>query len=75
MILTSDITFDYELLTPQVHENMAIIPIKTTPNYKLELITLKKAFELGLVEVKECEQSTVNTLIVKNDAITPPNID
>lgn len=71
MILTSDITFDYELLTPQVHENMAIIPIKTSPNYKLDLITLKKAFELGLGEVKECEQSTVNTLIVKNDAITP----
>lgn len=71
MIITDDITFDYELLTPQVHENMAIIPIKTTPNYKLDMITLKKALELGLAEVKECEQSTVNTLIVKNNAVTP----
>ena len=71
MILTSDLSFDYELLTPQVHENMAIIPIKTTPNYKLDIITLKKALELGLGEIKECEQSTVNTLIVKNDAVTP----
>lgn len=71
MIITGDITFDYELLTPQVHENMAIIPIKTTPNYKLDMITLKKALELGLAEVKECEQSTVNTLIVKNNAVTP----
>ena len=71
MIINSDITFDYELLTAQVHENMAIIPIKTTPNYRLDIITLKKAIELGLGEVKECEQSTVNTLIVKNDAITP----
>ena len=71
MILTSDLSFDYELLTPQVHENMAIIPIKTTPNYKLDIITRKKALELGLGEIKECEQSTVNTLIVKNDAVTP----
>lgn len=71
MIITDDITFDYELLTPQVHENMAIIPIKTTPNYKLDMITLKKALELGLAEVKECEQSTVNTLIVENNAVTP----
>ena len=71
MIITDEISFDYELLTPQVHENMAIIPIKTTPNYKLDIITLKKAFELGLGEFKECEQSTVNTLIVKNNAVTP----
>ena len=71
MILTTDLSFDYELLTPQVHENMAIIPIKTTPNYKLDTITLKKALELGLGEIKECDQSTVNTLIVKNDAVTP----
>ena len=35
------------------------------------MITLKKALELGLAEVKECEQSTVNTLIVKNNAVTP----
>ncbi|MBQ2637135.1 MAG: tubulin-like protein [Methanobrevibacter sp.] len=71
MILTSDLNFDYELLTPQVHENMAIVPIRTTPNYRLDIITLKKALELGLGEIKECEQSTVNTLIVKNDAVTP----
>lgn len=71
MILNSDITFDYELSKPQVHENMAIIPIINAPNYKLDIITLKKAFELGLAEVKECEHSTVNTLIVENNAVTP----
>ena len=27
MIITDEISFDYELLTPQVHENIAIIPI------------------------------------------------
>ena len=62
---------DIELLDYQAHKNMAIIPIKTPPNYKFDILTLKKGFELGLAEVKECEHSTVNTLIVKNNAVTP----
>lgn len=62
---------DIEFMTPQVHKNMAIIPIKTPANYNFDVITLKKGFELGLVEVRECETSTVNTLVVKNNAITP----
>lgn len=66
-----EINTDVELLTPQSHENVAIIPIKTPVNYNIDLLTLKKGFELGLVEVKECEKSTVNTLIVKNNSITP----
>ncbi|WP_298522694.1 ARPP-1 family domain-containing protein [uncultured Methanobrevibacter sp.] len=60
-----------ELLDAQVKENVAIIPIKTPINYKFDILTLKKGFELGLAEVKECEHSTVNTLIVKNNSITP----
>lgn len=59
-----------ELLDPQVHENMAIIPLKTERTY-LDILTLKKGFELGLAEVKECENSQVNTLIVENHAVTP----
>ena len=55
----------YELLDEQVHKNVAIIPIKTPINHKIDLLTLKKGFELGLVNVKECEQSTVNTIIVE----------
>ena len=62
---------DLEFLDAQVHKNMAIIPLKTPINYGFDVITLKKGFELGLVEVKECETSTVNTLVVKNNAITP----
>lgn len=62
---------DIELLDYQAHKNMAIIPIKTPPSYKFDILTLKKGFELGLAEVKECEHSTVNTLIVKNNAVTP----
>lgn len=58
-------------MDPQVHKNMAIIPLKTPVNYTLDVITLKKGFELGLVKVKECETSIVNTLIVENMAVTP----
>ena len=62
---------EIELLKPQSHEHMAIIPLKSQPNYKLDILTLKKGLELGLVEVKECNKSTVNTLIVKNNSVTP----
>lgn len=65
-----EINSDIELLTPQSHENVAIIPLKSQMNY-IDLLTLKKGLSLGLVEVKECETSTVNTLIVKNNSITP----
>ena len=61
---------DIELLNPQVHENLAIIPLKTEKSY-IDLLTLKKGLELGLVEVKECETSTVNTVIVKNNSVVP----
>lgn len=65
-----EIPTDIELLTPQSHENVAIIPLRTPKKY-VDLLTLQKGFELGLVEVKECETSTVNTLIVENHAVTP----
>ncbi len=61
----------YELLDAQVHKNIAIIPIKTPMNHKIDLMTLKKGFELDLVNVKECEQSTVNTIIVENKSVVP----
>ena len=60
-----------ELLDAQVHRNIAAIPIKTPPNYKFDVMTLKKGFELGLVNVKECETSTVNTIVVENKSVTP----
>ena len=63
MIISSlnNLNVEIELLTPQVHENMAIIPLKTEKNTKIDLLTLKKGLELGLANVKECEQSQVNT--------------
>ncbi len=62
---------DYELLDAQIHKNVAVIPIKTPPNHKIDLLTLKKGFELGLVDVKECENSTVNTIVVENKSVVP----
>lgn len=59
-----------ELLPAQVHKNIAVIPLRSERNY-IDLLTLKKGLELGLVEVKECESSQVNTLIVENHAVTP----
>lgn len=64
------INSDIELLTPQVHENIAIIPLKTERTYT-DILTLKKGLELGLVRVKECEVSQVNTLIVGNYSVNP----
>lgn len=62
---------EIEFLDVQTHKNMAIIPLKTPPNYKFDVITLKKGFELNLVNVKECETSIVNTLVVENRSVTP----
>ena len=69
IILGNDINLNpnIEFLKPQNHKNITAIPLKTEKNY-MDLLTLKKGFELGLVEVKECESSQVNTLIVKNNA-------
>ena len=61
----------YEVLTPQIHKNIAIVPIKTPINHKIDILTLKKGFELDLVNVKECEDSTVNTIIVENKSVVP----
>lgn len=71
IIEDKEIGFDIEVLNPQIHENMAVVPLKSRISYKLDMITLKKGLELDLVEVKECEKSTVNTIKVRNDAVTP----
>jgi len=68
---STEININFELLTPQTHENITIIPIKTEIKSKLDILTLKKGMKLGLVEVKELKESTVNTLTVKNKAVTP----
>ena len=69
--MLSALKSEIEFLDSQFHKNIAIIPIKTPINYKIDLLSLKKGFELGLVEVKECEHSQVNTIIVSNKSVTP----
>lgn len=65
------IDFDIEILPAQRHENMAVVPLKSGFSYKLDLLSLKKGLELGLIEVKECEKSSVNNVVVANNAVTP----
>jgi hypothetical protein len=69
--MLSALNNEIELLDAQAYKNIAVIPIKTPINYKFDILTLAKGFELGLVKVKECETSTVNTIIVMNNSITP----
>ena len=70
--LGNDITINpnIELLSPQTHKNITVIPLKTERTY-IDILTLKKGLELGLVKVSECPQSQVNTLVVTNASVTP----
>ena len=54
MIISSlnNLNVEIEHLTPQVHENMAIIPLKTEKNTKIDLLTLKKGLEIFVNAVK-----------------------
>lgn len=69
MIITNPELFkqEIEISKPQTYKNMTILPLISPKEYD-DIITLKKGLKLELVEVKECEQSQVNTLIVKNNS-------
>ena len=60
-----------ELLESQKYENVEAIPIKSDFFGKKDFLTLKKGYEMGLVEIKELENSTVNTVSCKNDSVAP----
>lgn len=60
-----------ELLESQKYENVEAIPIKTDAFGKKDFLTLKKGYEMNLVEIKELENSTVGTVSCRNDAVTP----
>ncbi len=60
-----------ELLESQKYENVEAIPIKSDYFGKKDFLTLKKGYEMGLVEIKELENSTVNTVLCKNDSVAP----
>ena len=60
-----------ELLDSQKYENVEAIPIKTDFFGKKDFLTIKKGYEMGLVEIKELDHSTVNTVSCKNDSVVP----
>ena len=60
-----------ELLESQKHKNVEVIPIKSDSFATKDFITIKKGYEMGLVEITELESSTVNTVLCKNDAVVP----
>lgn len=58
-----------ELLEIQKYKNMEIIPIKTSNNKNRTYLTLKRGIDTGIVEINECESSTVNTVLARNNSI------
>ena len=61
----------FELLESQKYKNVEVIPIKSDSFGAKDFITLKKGYEMDLVEITELENSTVNTVLCKNDAVVP----
>lgn len=61
----------FELLESQKYKNVEVIPIKSDSFGSKDFITLKKGYEMNLVEITELENSTVNTVLCKNDAVVP----
>ena len=51
--------------------NITIVPILNDSPLKLDILDLTTGFKMSLVEVSECEQSTVGTIMVKNNATSP----
>lgn len=61
----------FELLESVKYKNVEVIPIKSDSFGSKDFLTLKKGYEMGLVEIKELENATVNTVLCKNDAVVP----
>ena len=59
------------LLESQKYKNVEVIPIKSDSFASKDFITIKKGYEMGLVEITELEHSTVNTVLCRNDAVVP----
>ena len=60
-----------KFLESQKYKNMEIIPIKMTDKLNKNYLTLKRGINAELVEISECEISTVNTVLVRNKAPIP----
>ncbi|MGN0105358.1 ARPP-1 family domain-containing protein [Methanobrevibacter ruminantium] len=60
-----------EILESQKYENVEAIPIRSDFFGKKDFLTLKKGYEMNLVEIKELDHSTVNAVSCKNDSVAP----
>lgn len=61
----------FELLESQKYKNVEVIPIKSDSFGAKDFITIKKGYEMNLVEITELEHSSVNCVLCKNDAVVP----
>lgn len=64
-------SISFETLKIQSHNALSIIPLKSETSNTTDILTLNKGFDLGLVEVKECEVEDVNNILITNNAVTP----
>ena len=60
-----------ELLDSQSYRNMEVIPIRMNNSKNQEFLTLKRGMDAGVVEITECEMSTVGTVLARNNANIP----
>lgn len=62
---------DIEKLDVQKYKNISIIPIMSESSQNIDILSLKKGLDLGLVKVEECKKSVVGKVRVSNNAVTP----
>ncbi len=60
-----------ELLESQKYKNMEVVPVKIKRNGNRDYLTLKRGINAGIVEISECEVSTVGTVLAKNNSGIP----
>ena len=61
----------FEVLESQKYKNVEVIPIKSDSFGTKDFLTIKKGYEMNLVEITELESSSVNCVLCKNDAVVP----
>ena len=70
-VLIDGINASLELLRSQKYRNMEVIPLKLNNCSNREYLTLKRGIISGIVEITECEMSTVGTVLARNNGNIP----
>ena len=71
ILIKRDMKMTLTLGKQQKYNNIIVVPVLKDSTSKLDILDLKTGFEMGLVDVSECEHSVVETIMVKNDATNP----